>query len=493
MSLPSSASSRRISVLLIHAGPTARRSASRDDADRIAASIPEDVFRVERADSVDEAAARPDRSDFDAFLAVQEPGSDDAFRFLDAARKTGCTAPVLLLQERGAFGSAAEAIRRGAADCLAPSEISAGELARALKSAIHRDAAVAELRSHAESFRGICAGAGLGILLFDDRGNLLYCNPALAKILAAESPDEICGKDLERLLPAEACRKLQEARRELGEAAGSRFRRFDARMPDGRWLRFTVSPWESEDRDRRFAVAMLEDVGEEKRSAARLERSRRAVRRMARKLLEAQEQERKAVALDIHDSVGGALSVLRYSLERKIPVPLRECADTLHADIELIQRAAEDIRRIQSGLRPCMLDDIGIGPTLRWYCREFGARHPGIRVSLSVTVAEEGVPEPLRIVLFRIVQEALTNAGKHSGARRIEVSLERRARRLRLFVADDGNGIAEGRDDDFREEGLGLGSMRERAAHSGGRLTVRSAPGGGTAVEAVWELEEGDG
>jgi signal transduction histidine kinase len=143
-------------------------------------------------------------------------------------------------------------------------------------------------------------------------------------------------------------------------------------------------------------------------------------------------------------------------------------------------------------LRPSTLDDLGIVATLSWYFREFEAACPGMKIERDVTAKESEVPNPLKIAIFRIVQEATSNALKHAKAHGIKVSLSSARGRIDLRIEDNGQGfdpasVAEHRD---FNHGVGLQSMKERAELSGGRYEFQSAPGKGTRIHVEWPLTE---
>ena len=139
-------------------------------------------------------------------------------------------------------------------------------------------------------------------------------------------------------------------------------------------------------------------------------------------------------------------------------------------------------------LRPSTLDDLGILPTLSWFVREFEAANLKTKIEKHIEVSEKDVPEPLKIAIFRILQEAVNNAVKHSDADRIKVSLHNGGDVLAFTIEDDGKGFDPGalasRGDARR--GLGMQSMKERAELSGGTYAVSSAAGQGTKVCVWW-------
>ena len=156
-----------------------------------------------------------------------------------------------------------------------------------------------------------------------------------------------------------------------------------------------------------------------------------------------------------------------------------------------IQGAIDEVRRIFMALRPPILDDLGLLAASDWLLRQLEKIAPGLEVTQDLRVPEEEIPGELKIVLFRILQEAVNNVAKHSQATRLEVELVLEDGELRLTLADDGVGFDSGAaapGGDPRT-GVGLSSMLERAELSGGTLSVRSAPGRGTTVEAGWRLD----
>jgi signal transduction histidine kinase len=135
-----------------------------------------------------------------------------------------------------------------------------------------------------------------------------------------------------------------------------------------------------------------------------------------------------------------------------------------------------------------MLDDLGVLKTLDWLCREFQQLHPSIRIEKAIEIQEDDIPEPLKITIFRLVQEALHNVAKHSRAELVTLTLDEVGGRIRLMVEDNGDGfsVPESLWEEPQKKGLGLNSMRERVDLSGGRFSLDSRVGEGTIVTAQW-------
>ncbi len=215
--------------------------------------------------------------------------------------------------------------------------------------------------------------------------------------------------------------------------------------------------------------------------------------RMTQMLLSAQEDERQKIASDLHDEIGKCLSSVQFAigglmqqLEDRMTAAEVEICSNLS---DRISTACDGVRRICMGLRPPMLDDLGVVSAIDWFCS--GLRQPliGVDIVQDIRANEDDIPRAVKVAIFRILQEAVGNACKHASPHRLTVLLETDAEGISLEVSDDGVGF------DFlparrARSGIGLASMRERAAMSGGRLTIWSQEGTGTRVLAKWDRQE---
>ena len=204
----------------------------------------------------------------------------------------------------------------------------------------------------------------------------------------------------------------------------------------------------------------------------------------AERLIAVQEGERARLARELHDEIGQELTAIRLNLGRIEQAPERTAA-ILRDTRAIIDRTLQEIRDISTELRPLLLDDVGLAAALRSYAQREGAR-AGIDVEVTADLQEGRLPEALETACFRIVQEALNNAVRHSGARHVRVKLERRGAEVLLTLADDGRGFDPGGERSLG--GLGLLGMRERAILAGGSLEIVTAPGKGTLVQARFPL-----
>ncbi len=217
------------------------------------------------------------------------------------------------------------------------------------------------------------------------------------------------------------------------------------------------------------------------------------VRRLMDRLVAAQESERRRLADDLHDLIGQNLTALGIdlaTLKQRLHGEADPNAETrIDAMRALVEKTIDAIRGVMTDLRPPALEEFGLAPALRWYAAEFSER-TGMKASLNVAGGERRLPRDTELALFRIVQEALTNAAKHSGASSVHVSVAEESGRIRLSVEDDGRGFADpvgARSE--RRGGWGLPAMRERAEAHGGTLRIEF-PGRGTRL--IVEIPGGD-
>ena len=215
------------------------------------------------------------------------------------------------------------------------------------------------------------------------------------------------------------------------------------------------------------------------------------LQQLSRRLLQVQELERRHIARELHDEIGQVLTVAKIHLQSAAFAP--EAAAILpqiEEPIALLDRLLKQVRSLSLDLRPPLLDDLGLVHALHWLIQQHQGRPNTPRVHLVTDPLLGRCDATIETTCFRIAQEALTNALRHSRAQNVHVSLALHDKLLRLGVRDDGIGFdaAEARMRAERSGSLGLLGMHERASLAGGSLTLLSAPGRGTEVEAVFPL-----
>jgi signal transduction histidine kinase len=215
------------------------------------------------------------------------------------------------------------------------------------------------------------------------------------------------------------------------------------------------------------------------RAAIAVDLSERVSRDSVRRVVEAQELERKRLARELHDETGQALTSILLGLKPLEEATSGDARDAVAALRELVVSTLQDVRRLAVELRPSALDDLGLVPAIDRLARSFA--DSGIQVDVEAHIGDQRLPEPIETALYRIVQEAITNVAKHAEARRLSVTLTRKNGSVVAIVEDDGKGFDPA---DRDSPGLGLLGMRERLALVGGTLRIEASAGAGTTIAA---------
>lgn len=237
------------------------------------------------------------------------------------------------------------------------------------------------------------------------------------------------------------------------------------------------------------------EVEERRRAEKALKISENELRYLSSRLLEVQESERKLIAMDLHDAIGQVLVGIKINLESKLGSMDKEEAPagiSLKDIISMVRKCIQETERVLTELRPSILDELGILATISWFCREFQSVHPNIKVEKQIHLKEGEIPDSLKIVIFRLMQEALSNVAKHSKADLVRISIHRVNDNIEMSIEDNGEGfdlkdVYSGKN--VMEKGLGLSSMQERTSFSRGSFSVESARGEGTVIRASWPCE----
>lgn len=216
----------------------------------------------------------------------------------------------------------------------------------------------------------------------------------------------------------------------------------------------------------------------------RVEEAEQAMRELSHKVVHAQEEERRNISRELHDEVGQLLTALRIELGNVQQAsrngdPLPYLAESK----QLAEQSLRAVRSLAMGLRPSMLDDLGLVPAVEWQAREF-SRRLGIPVEVEVEGNLDNLSDAHRTCIYRVVQEALTNCARHAKATNIVISIRNSRGRLLLNISDDGVGMKRERS----REGLGLLGMRERVVELGGKLEIESGEDAGKGTKLMVEV-----
>lgn len=220
----------------------------------------------------------------------------------------------------------------------------------------------------------------------------------------------------------------------------------------------------------------------------------RDLRRLSTKLITAQEEERRAIARELHDEVGQALTAIKVELAVAQGTILAAGgpANVLDDARSISEGVLHTVRDLSHLLHPSVLDDLGLGAAVSWYLKGFARRH-GVRVDLVQDRMEARLQPEAELTAYRIIQESLTNVAKHARAHSCRVYLQRLVSTLLVAVEDDGIGFDPALSDRLGgQRGLGLIGIRERVSRLGGNLRIESAPGKGTRVTVELPVRVGE-
>jgi len=235
-------------------------------------------------------------------------------------------------------------------------------------------------------------------------------------------------------------------------------------------------------------VGVAFDITERKHAESALHESQREIRAMAAHLANVEEDERKRIASDLHDSIGQALAVAGLSLARVCQDLPAGTQATVHARLEDVARMIEgvtrDLRAVIAELRPPTLDHCGLVATLEWMAEQYTKR-TDIRLDVQGSPLDPPLPSAVANGLIRIAQEALSNTAKHAGASRVTIAVAEHGTVVSMTVTDDGAGFDPSQLG-AQADRWGLVIMRERAINIGASLSIESNPGTGTCIEVSW-------
>jgi two-component system sensor histidine kinase UhpB len=463
--------------------------------------ISEFEHTLARAESLREALTLAQGTHFDVVLldlGLPDGNGIDTFRRF---RQVAPDAPVLVLTGLADISVGLVAIQEGAQDYVLKREIEAALLSRAIRYAIERNRALTALAASEERFQLAVSGASAGLWDWNLRTGEMYLSPHFREIVGHdedELPNEmrahyeiIHPDDLERVMLA------LNAHTENRHPYDIEYR-VRTRAGDYRWIQSRAQAlWDASGKAYRM-VGWILDVTDRRRAEEALRASREELQRLSANIEHIREEEKTRIARELHDDLGQLLTAMKIDMgrfERTIESKIDESASqALRSIYGLIDQLVASVRRIAADLRPVMLDDLGPIPAIDWFIHEFSARH-GITVNAQLDINEVAFNRDSGTEVFRMVQEALTNIARHSGASEAEIEIAREEPFCVVKIRDNGRGALP--DARRKRKSFGLIGMRERAARLGGELDVATAPGEGFSLTvtlplAVVEAPEAD-
>ena len=331
-----------------------------------------------------------------------------------------------------------------------------------------------------------------GLTVCDHRGTIVYVNTSLCRMVGTTRAEAI-DQSATEFFPGIYARFVQVTVRPTGAHPCERF--------EGEWhnksggntiVKVAVHSIEDSGGEPVGFFAVVRDFTSRTRAETALRHSESELRLLSAQLLAAQETERRRIARGLHDGISQALGGIKFALESCVARLKSErtqaSAQNMRQLIGKVQGVIEDVGRIAMDLHPSVLDHLGIGPTIDWFCRESSANYAQVRLEYEVDVCEEEIAAPVKTAIYRIIQESFNNAVKHAQASTVTLNLKHDRGHVELSVGDDGTGFdpTQFKSVDKAGRGLGLVSMRERAEATAGRFRVESRSGQGTTVRVTW-------
>jgi PAS domain S-box-containing protein len=307
--------------------------------------------------------------------------------------------------------------------------------------------------------------------------------------------EDLIGKSIKSIIPRERHQWAEQLRQRC--LSGEEVRNWEGMRQDQFGRKFftlvTAFPLTDESGKTVAMATIAKDITLRKQMESELEKSHQRLRNLSLKSIEALESDRRNVARELHDSIGGSLAAVKFFLEgvvEELPKRPDQAAGSLEKSISYLTDTIKETKRIAANLRPLSLDDLGLLATIDWHARQFSQQYGHVQLIRQIEIREEEIPDSFKIVVYRVMQEALNNCAKHSMADEVHICLKKNANEIEFGLKDNGCGF------DFEEVlnhadpfvGSGLKNMRERAELCGGLFFVNTKPGEGTSIRLLFPL-----
>jgi two-component system, NarL family, sensor histidine kinase UhpB len=462
-------------------------------------------FTLTRVETEPDYLAQLESAPPDAIICDYNLPEFSAERALEIIRARDLDLPFIVVSHHLGETEAVLAMQQGASDYLPKRNLE--RLPKAIASSVDRSNSRREkvkaqeaLRESESIRRGILNSLLSQIVLIDGRGVIMAVNKAWESFENARIAEtaEFAGVGANYLdfLHA-ACERGHAPAGELAEGLRAvilrekRLFSMEYTITSGSGTRWYVARAMPLEGSKDATVISHRDISDQMMSHIALEDANKRLRTISKRLLAIQEEERRAISRELHDDIGQTLGALKIGLHRLGSASTTEHPALLSECLGAATEALEKLRQLAMDLRPPQLDQLGLKEALEWLAQRQSAAS-GLAITCKSAGLETRPPAALESACYRIAQEALNNATRHSKATQVAISIESDGALLKLVVRDDGIGFDEPSERlrVIRSGSMGLIGMEERAQLAGGRLKLRSVPGGGTTVSAIFPLVE---
>lgn len=337
------------------------------------------------------------------------------------------------------------------------------------------------LRESEERFRKIFEEGPIGMATFDSQYRFINTNATLCTMLGYTEKELAKLTFIEITHPDELEKDIHSTQRLMkGEIPFYRIeKRYLKKNRESVWVNLTASTVRDSAGKPMYGIAMVENITERKKAEE-------ALRSLPKRIIEAQESERRRVARDLHDSASQILGSVKFriqSLEEKIPARNSTMRKKVASTKQLIDKVVSEIRRISHNLRPSELDDLGLAAALRTLAEEFTER-TSITIECSLETLPKTLPSEMELTIYRIIQEALTNVEKHAKATHVALQLSQEDGFLKVKIHDNGKGLKRLAlpTERGKKSGMGLIDIQERLMFSKGTINIISGAQKGTEI-----------
>ena len=452
-------------------------------------------FDVIQASNRNEFAAALKKEHFDLILMDYSLPSFDGLAALELTNKHQPETPVIMLSGTIGEEKAIDCIKHGATDYVLKHQMR--QLIPAIQRAVKekedrekRKKAEKALQENRERIYALMNSTPNVMILIDRDGIILATNKVLPNQYGRKA-NELLGTCSFDLFPPDVAefRKARTAEvfsegKPIGFEESAESKIYDTH----------VFPVHNTEGKVTAAAIYAQDITERRKAEKAIEKYSRDLKRLSKQLIIAQEAERIRISRELHDELGQSLTMMKINLESiESSLPQKTSSETRNKLQELNAQAdaiLDQVHELILDLRPQMLDDLGLSPTLRWLADRF-AKRTGIVTRFNVSDWKEEIDPEIATTIYRVIQEALTNVAKHADAKNVEITVKRKEASIEAVIIDDGIGFfpAEVENLSLHGHGIGLLGMQERIKLLNGEFLLESKPGEGTRISLTLPLK----